>query len=95
MKKGIHPEYFPEATVKCACGNVFQVGSTVKKIDVEICSNCHPFYTGKQMLIDTAGMVDKFKSRAAKQAKIATVRKGKKVKKAKAQAKKEGKDDKK
>lgn len=88
MKKGIHPEYYPDAAIKCACGNVFKVGSTVKKIQVEICSNCHPFYTGKQKLVDTAGMVDKYKAKVAKQIKIAEERKGKKAKKAKAQEKK-------
>ncbi len=59
MKEGIHPEYH-QATVKCACGNEFQVGSTLKEIKVEICSNCHPFFTGKQKLVDTAGRVEKF-----------------------------------
>ena len=82
MKKDIHPEYYPDATVTCACGNSFKVGSTVKKIQVEICSACHPFYTGKQKLIDTAGMVDKFKAKAAKQAKAAAGKKGKRVKRA-------------
>ncbi|MFH1941081.1 MAG: 50S ribosomal protein L31 [bacterium] len=59
MKKGIHPEY-KEATVKCACGNNFKTRSTVGDINVEICSNCHPFFTGKQKLIDTAGRVEKY-----------------------------------
>jgi len=95
MKKDIHPEYFPEASVKCACGNAFKVGSTVKEIEVEICSNCHPFYTGKQKLIDTAGRVDRFKARAAKKEKEALGRKGKKVKKARVLAKKETKEEKK
>jgi len=89
MKKDIHPAYFPEATVKCACGHTFKTGSTVKELSVEICSNCHPFYTGKQKLIDTAGRVDKFRARSEKQAKTAALRKGKKAKKEKAQAKKE------
>ncbi len=89
MKKEIHPEYHKDANIKCACGNVFKVGSTQKEIEVEICSACHPFYTGKQKLVDTAGMVDKFKARAAKQEKVASSRKGKKVKKAKAKAKKD------
>ncbi|MCX6786084.1 MAG: 50S ribosomal protein L31 [Candidatus Komeilibacteria bacterium] len=88
MKKDLHPQYYPDAAIKCACGNTFKVGSTVKEINVEICSNCHPFYTGKQKLVDTAGMVDKYKARAGKQAKAAEERKGKKVKKAKAVAKK-------
>ena len=59
MKEGIHPQY-KTTTVKCACGNEFQVGSTKENIRVEICSNCHPFYTGKQKLVDTGGRVDRF-----------------------------------
>ena len=59
MKKDIHPEYYL-ASVRCACGNEFQVGSTLKEIKVEICSQCHPFFTGKQKLVDTAGRVEKF-----------------------------------
>ena len=62
MKEGIHPNY-RVTTVKCACGNEFQVGSTKENIRVEICSNCHPFYTGKQELVDTGGRVDRFKKR--------------------------------
>ncbi|HOP48805.1 MAG TPA: 50S ribosomal protein L31 [Desulfobacteraceae bacterium] len=65
MKKGIHPEYH-EATVHCACGNTFQTGSTVKSINVEICSSCHPFFTGKQKLIDSAGRVERFRKKYAK-----------------------------
>lgn len=60
MKKGIHPEYY-KATVQCACGNRFETGSTVKDIKVEICSKCHPFFTGKQKLVDSAGRVERFK----------------------------------
>ena|SRR5665647_1527877 len=73
MKEGIHPTYYKEANVKCACGATFAVGSTEKDIFVEICSMCHPFYTGKQKLVDTAGRVDKFKARvkAAEKAKSA------------------------
>jgi large subunit ribosomal protein L31 len=59
MKENIHPKY-NLATVSCACGNTFETRSTLENIKVEICSNCHPFYTGKQKLIDTAGRVDKF-----------------------------------
>lgn len=66
MKKDIHPTYYNEVKVKCACGNEFSLGSTKKEIHTEICSACHPFYTGKEKLIDTAGRVDKFKKRAAK-----------------------------
>ena len=59
MKADIHPEYV-ETTIKCACGNVLEAGSTKPDIRVEICSNCHPFYTGKQKLIDSAGRVEKY-----------------------------------
>lgn len=59
MKKDIHPEYKP-ANVSCACGHSFQTFSTVGDMKVEICSNCHPFYTGKQKLVDSAGRVEKF-----------------------------------
>lgn len=62
MKKGIHPEY-GEAIVKCACGNTFKTGSTKKELRVEICSNCHPYYSGEQRIVDTGGRVDKFKKR--------------------------------
>jgi len=63
MQAKIHPKYYPEAKVQCACGNTFTVGSTVPEIRVEVCSNCHPFYTGKMRYVDTAGRVDKFKAR--------------------------------
>lgn len=66
MKKGIHPKYYPHAKVKCVCGNTFEIGATVPEIEVEICSKCHPFYTGKEKIIDTAGRVDKFKKRLEK-----------------------------
>jgi len=66
MKKDIHPQYYPEAKVKCACGAIFTVGSTRPEIAVEICSTCHPFYTGKEKLLDTAGRVEKFKARREK-----------------------------
>ena len=59
MKKGIHPDYKP-ATIKCACGATYPTGSTKQNISVEICAKCHPFYTGKQKLVDTSGRVDKF-----------------------------------
>ncbi len=60
MKPKIHPKYF-ETTITCACGNKIETRSTVKDIRVEICSNCHPFFTGKQKLIDTAGRIDRFR----------------------------------
>ena len=59
MKEGIHPNY-EQTTIRCACGNVIATGSTKKDIRVEICSKCHPFYTGKQKLVDTGGRVDRF-----------------------------------
>ncbi|MFA5934056.1 MAG: 50S ribosomal protein L31 [Candidatus Paceibacterota bacterium] len=65
MKKEIHPTYYPNAKVACACGAHFEVGSTMKDIAVEICSQCHPFYTGNEKVLDTAGRVDRFKKRAA------------------------------
>ncbi|MCS6776953.1 MAG: 50S ribosomal protein L31 [Chloroherpetonaceae bacterium] len=65
MKPGIHPEYKP-ATVVCQCGNTFQTRSTRETIRVEICSACHPFYTGKQKIVDTEGRVEKFMQRYEK-----------------------------
>lgn len=62
MKPKIHPQYV-EATVTCACGNVFAVGSTKKNLRVDVCSNCHPFYTGQQRMLDTTGRVDRFRKR--------------------------------
>ena len=62
MKKGIHPEYV-DATITCACGNVIKTRSTVAKIAVGICSACHPFYTGKQKFVDTAGRVERFRKK--------------------------------
>ena len=66
MKKDVHPKYYSGAKVKCACGNSFTVGSTVPEINIEICSKCHPFYTGKDKIIDTAGRVERFKKRLQK-----------------------------
>jgi large subunit ribosomal protein L31 len=70
MKTGIHPTYYTDAVVSCACGNTFKTGSTLQEIHTEICSNCHPFYTGKQKLLDTTGNVDRFKKRQAAAAKV-------------------------
>jgi len=66
MKKDIHPKYFEKAQVVCACGNTFTIGSTKEHIEVEICSKCHPFYSGKEKIIDALGRVEKFKKRLAK-----------------------------
>lgn len=69
MKKDIHPTYYEAAKVTCACGASFIVGSTKKELAVEICSACHPFYTGLDKILDTAGRVEKFKTRKAKASK--------------------------
>ena len=68
MKKDIHPQYFPEAKTTCACGAIFAVGSTKQELHVEICSQCHPFYTGTDKIVDTAGRVERFKAKRAKSA---------------------------
>ncbi|PKN70387.1 MAG: 50S ribosomal protein L31 [Deltaproteobacteria bacterium HGW-Deltaproteobacteria-12] len=75
MKEGIHPEY-KETTITCVCGNVIETRSTKKDIRVEICSNCHPFMTGKQKIMDTAGRVERFKKKyEVKEAKPQTAKK--------------------
>lgn len=81
MKQDIHPTYYPTAKIKCACGHVFNVGATKETMSVEICSHCHPFYTGTEKLLDIAGRVEKFRTRQEK-AKVAKV--SKKVAKPKA-----------
>lgn len=68
MKKDIHPKYYDNATITCSCGAVFKTGSTQENLQVEICSQCHPFYTGKKKIVDTTGRVDRFKKLAAKAA---------------------------
>jgi len=75
MKKGIHPTYYPNAKIICACGAVFEVGSTVKEMHVEICSHCHPFFTGKQKLVDKSGQLEKYKARLEKRKKKLKVHK--------------------
>jgi len=79
MKDKIHPKYYENAQVRCACGNVFTVGSTKEFIETEICSRCHPFYTGKEKIVDTMGRVEKFRKRLAKK----KLRKKEKVRKKK------------
>lgn len=66
MKSGIHPKYFEKAEISCACGAVLTAGSTVEKMSIEICSNCHPLYTGKKKTLDTTGRVDRFKKLSEK-----------------------------
>ena len=74
MRKDIHPTYYPKAKIKCACGTSFTIGSTKPEINVEICSHCHPFYTGKTKFMGIAGKVERFKARQAK-AKAAKIAK--------------------
>jgi len=81
MKPGIHPQYNLTATVSCACGNTFTTGSTAAALHTEVCSQCHPFYTGKQKLLDAAGSIDKFKKRSAAAVAIKAVVKVKKPRK--------------
>jgi len=66
MKEKIHPQYYQDAEVTCSCGNKFTTGSTRKQLKVELCSACHPFYTGERRMVDTAGRVERFKQRYAK-----------------------------
>jgi large subunit ribosomal protein L31 len=89
MKKDIHPAYYSKSKVKCVCGNTFEVGSTKKELNVELCSQCHPFYTGKQKLVDTAKRVEKFEARKKAQEELSKTRKGKTAKRAKRDKKKE------
>ena len=69
MKAAIHPEYFQDAVVTCLCGNTFTTGSTVRDLKTEVCSVCHPFFTGEQRIVDTGGQVERFRRRAQKAAK--------------------------
>ena len=89
MKTGIHPDYY-QTKVKCVCGAKFEFGSTVESYEVEICAKCHPFYTGKQKLVDTAGRVDRFKSRMEASEKM----KAEEVARGKGKTKKESVEDK-
>lgn len=88
MKAEIHPAYTADAKIACVCGNTVTVGSTVPAISVELCAVCHPFYTGKQNLVDTAGRIDKFARLAKAKEDRATVgtKKSKNIKRAAAKA---------
>ena len=70
MKQDIHPKYFAEATVICACGNSWTTGATQEEIRTDVCSNCHPFYTGEQRIVDTAGQVERFMRRLEKKVEL-------------------------
>lgn len=89
MKADIHPDYHPNAKISCACGNTITTGSTAEKIEVELCSECHPFFTGKQKIVDTARRVEKFQARAEK--KDTSKVKAKKTKTSKRKAKQDAK----
>ncbi|MDR3559456.1 MAG: 50S ribosomal protein L31 [Candidatus Pacebacteria bacterium] len=90
MKKNTHPQYYPDAKIICACGNVIEAGSTVAEMKVEICSACHPLYTGKKKMMDTTGRVERFKKMAEKAAskKKVTSEKKERTRKPKAETKK-------
>lgn len=83
MKKNIHPKYFNEAQVICVCGNKFTTGSTQEVIHVELCYNCHPFYTGEQKFVDSASRIQKFQTKAENAKKYQVVKKEKKEAEAK------------
>jgi large subunit ribosomal protein L31 len=70
MKEKIHPKYYPEATVTCACGNSWTTGATLEVVRTDVCSACHPFYTGEQRIVDTAGQVERFMRRLEKRVEI-------------------------
>ncbi|MEK9180815.1 MAG: 50S ribosomal protein L31 [Patescibacteria group bacterium] len=79
MKSDIHPAYYHDAKIACACGAVYHTGSTKKEMRVDTCAACHPFYTGKQKFIDTAGKLEKFKKRALRTTALKDAKKTKKV----------------
>jgi len=78
MKKEIHPQFFEVTTITCTCGNVIETGSTIENLHVEICSACHPFYTGQEKLIDTEGRVERFEKRIKHASKVSEVKAQKK-----------------
>lgn len=77
MKANIHPTYFKNATITCSCGNVIITGSTLEKYTTELCSNCHPFYTGKQKTVDSAGRIERFQAKLKKAQEIPQISKKK------------------
>ena len=81
MKSGIHSTYYSDCQVTCACGNKFTTGSTLEKIEVEICSKCHPFFTGQQKFVDIKGRIDKFKEKQAQGVAYQAAKAAKKTKK--------------
>jgi len=91
--KNIHPEYFEKATITCACGTSYTIGSTQPELQIELCAACHPFYTGTQKILDTARRVERFEERVAKQAEAAKTRANKQERRAKRNTKSEKEDD--
>ncbi len=89
MKQGIHPQYHEDTKVICVCGNTFTTGSTLTEIRVEVCSKCHPFFTGEMKFVDTLGRVEKFQKKLEKAKKIKEVQVAKKVEEAKKPARPE------
>lgn len=87
MKKDIHPKYYPKTSISCACGATLETGATREGIEVEICSQCHPFFTGDKKVIDTAGRVERFKKLAEASAKLKDAKKAKKDTKKKTEKK--------
>lgn len=81
MKADIHPKYYPKASVHCACGNSFNVGSTKEIIETEVCAKCHPFYTKQEKVMDTLGRVQKFKERLSKKTTVKKVKKNPRARK--------------
>lgn len=79
MKADLHPTYFPKATITCACGATYTTGSTKERVDIELCAACHPFFTGKQKIVDTARRVEKFTNRTVAKAATVTASKDKAV----------------
>jgi len=95
MKKGIHPKYYPNAKVICACGNTFIVGSTKKVIRTDVCSACHPFFTGEQRIVDTTGQVDRFLKRIEEGDRLRAEREKRKRKPTPVEPVEEGEEEKK
>jgi large subunit ribosomal protein L31 len=91
VKPGIHPTWYPEAVVTCACGNTWTTGSTKKEIHTDVCSACHPFFTGEQRIVDTAGQVERFMKRISAKEQIAATQPAAEVKKAKREKRRERK----
>src|SRR5512135_3705278 len=91
MKSGIHPTYYTDALVVCACGNTWTTGSTKKEIHTDVCSACHPFFTGEQRIVDTAGQVERFMKRISAKEQIAAAQPGPEEKKSKKEKRRERK----